>query len=81
MAGMNQTKAWALSILVSSSIVGGLVGLMLYDAKKALNAKKIDGTIVVSDTDSKSLKVSSFETPADEISSEVEGKKQDNSSD
>ena len=74
--GMNQAKAWALSIVLSSSIVGGLVGLMFFDAKKSLSAKKGGETVVVSGTDSQSLKASSFETPANELTHD-DGEKQE----
>lgn len=68
--GMNQSKAWALSVVLSSSIVGGLVGLMVFDAKKSLSARKGSGAVVVSGSDSSSLKVSTFETPADQLPAE-----------
>lgn len=77
--GMNQAKAWALSIVLSSSIVGSLVGLMFFDAKKSLSAKKRGETVVVSGTGSQSLKASSFETPANELTQE-DGEKQEKDS-
>ena len=73
-AGMNQTKAWALSIFVSSTIAGGIVGLMLFNAKKSLSAKHDPGSVVVTESVVKveDIEETSIETPADEVSKNVE---------